>query len=75
VVPRILNGEDDPTMINDTSIVLIPKVDKPEELGQFWPINLCNVVYNAFMPDNIIIAYECLHFMKKKRHERIYFVL
>ena len=27
------------------SIFLIPKVDKPGELGQFRPINLCNVVY------------------------------
>jgi len=32
-VLRMLCGEDDPAIINDTSFVLIPKVEKPEELG------------------------------------------
>jgi hypothetical protein len=33
VVLRILRGEDDPSVINNTFIVLIPKVANPEELG------------------------------------------
>ena len=42
---RVLRGEDDPASINETCIVLIPKVASPEELGQFRPISLCNVIY------------------------------
>jgi len=92
IVLRILRGEDEATSINDTFIVPIPKVEDPEELGQFRPISLCNILYkitskvvanrlkqilpeviseeqSAFVPerlitDNIISAYECLHFMK-----------
>jgi len=33
VVLRILRGEDDPSLINCMCIVLMPKVESPEELG------------------------------------------
>jgi hypothetical protein len=45
VVLRILKGEDNPDVINDTLIVLIPMVAGAEELGQYRPISLCNVIY------------------------------
>ena len=31
--------------LNDANICLIPKIDKPNEMPQFRPINLCNVSY------------------------------
>jgi hypothetical protein len=36
-----------PEGINETAIVLIPKVDEPEMISQFRPIRLCNVIYKV----------------------------
>jgi hypothetical protein len=36
-----------PECVNDTSIVLIPKVEYPVELKEFRPIRLCNVLYQV----------------------------
>ena len=44
-VLRILRGDDSPEVINDTFIVLIPKVASPTEFGQFRLISLYNVIY------------------------------
>jgi hypothetical protein len=36
-----------PEGVNDTSIVLIPKIDNPLELKDYRPIGLCNVLYKV----------------------------
>ncbi|XP_037491657.1 uncharacterized protein LOC119369367 [Jatropha curcas] len=34
-----------PNLVNETTLVLIPKIDKPEFVEDLWPISLCNVLY------------------------------
>lgn len=81
--------------LNNTNMVLIPKVLKPQNMGDLRTIALCNVIYKIltkvmanrlkpilgdiiseshsdFVPgraitDNIIVAYETQHFIKRKR--------
>jgi hypothetical protein len=36
-----------PEGVNDTSTVLIPKIDNPMELKDYRPIGLCNVLYKV----------------------------
>lgn len=42
-IKNVIEGKTDVSKINQTSLVLIPKVLKLEYLYQFWPIGLCNV--------------------------------
>lgn len=91
-VLQFLNGGGLPEGVNHTTIVLIPKVKNLQDIKEFWPISLCNVVYklfskvianrmkglldeiiseeqSAFVPnrlitDNVLVAYECIHYLK-----------
>jgi hypothetical protein len=44
-VLQALNSRSIPEGWNDTTVVLILKIDDPELVTQFRPISLCNVIY------------------------------
>lgn len=45
IVLNILNNKVDPTSLNYTNVVLIPKVKNPESPKEFRPISVCNVIF------------------------------
>jgi hypothetical protein len=45
------NSCDMPEVVNNTVLVLIPKVKQPQELSQYRRITLCNVLYKVASKD------------------------
>jgi hypothetical protein len=45
IILQALNSGIIPEGWNDTTVILIPKVDCPESITQYRPISLCNVIY------------------------------
>lgn len=48
LVLHFLNGGAMPKGVNQTTVVLIPKVKNPQDLKNFRPISLCNVIQALF---------------------------
>jgi hypothetical protein len=48
VVLQFLNGGDMLELVNNTVLALIPKVKNPQDLTNFSPIALCNVINKIF---------------------------
>lgn len=44
-VLAILNNNMDPSFINNTHIILIPKIENPKTTRDYRPISLCNVIF------------------------------
>lgn len=66
-VQHAINDAVIPEGWNDTTIIMIPKVDNPDKVAQFRPISLCNVVYKVIskvlssrlkviLPDKVLLS-------------------
>jgi hypothetical protein len=59
-VLQALNSRSIPEGWNDTTVVLIQKIDDPGLVTQFRPISLCNVIYKIISKMLAIILKEIL---------------
>lgn len=71
-VKRVFVEKKIPDYLNKTYIALIPKMQGPETIGNYRPINLCNMVYKVVT--KIIVARLRPLLSKLVSHLRIAFV-
>lgn len=45
----VLNGNRSVREVNETIIVLIPKISEPKDLTNYRPISLCRVIYKIIV--------------------------
>ncbi|KAA3480964.1 reverse transcriptase [Gossypium australe] len=75
---KVLDGRKDVKDINETVIVLIPKVNEPKDMTHFHPISLCRVIYKMIsksnfvsgrmIHDNFLISHELLHYLQNSKN-------
>ncbi|XP_021846248.2 uncharacterized protein [Spinacia oleracea] len=69
----VLEGKGIPNNLNDTHIVLLPKVDNPEVSSQFRPIGLCNVSYKIITKIALVLysGYSTLNESASSSDQRV----
>lgn len=62
----ILNSNIDPSFLNKTYVVLIPKIKNPKSTRDFRPISLCNVIFKIITKS---IANRLTHILPRIIHQ------
>lgn len=78
---RVFTTKKVPNFLHKTLIVLIPKIQDSETLGNYRPISLCNTVYKIITKlivtrirshlDNIISPYQIAFILRRRGTDNI----
>jgi len=60
LVLNVLKGREFPTELNETLLILIPKIPNPQSITQLRPIGLCNVAYKTIAKNRLKLVMETL---------------